>query len=189
MHDLLDQTHRTPSPIPTSSSAWSPPSAASSPSPRSARRRGKPPLLLERPALDTHVLAEIRARSCFTAMSLIFLIAYFHDVGVLRTVGDNGIADPSSISTQRRLYLPPALYASTVNAATSARFSAASDDLKSKNDLKKVIRDQGINYTETARNGKTLSGYVDTGYTQQFGGHAFAIGEPRAAPPGQLQAR
>jgi len=37
-------------------------------------------------------------------------------------------------------------------------------------DLKKVIEDQGINYVETAQKGITLSGYVDTSYTEQFAG-------------------
>jgi len=37
-------------------------------------------------------------------------------------------------------------------------------------DLKKVIEDQGINYVETAQKGITLSGYVDTSYTEQFSG-------------------
>ena len=41
----------------------------------------------------------------------------------------------------------------------------AGDDKK---DLKKVIEDQGINYVETAQKGITLSGYVDTSYTEQF---------------------
>jgi len=43
----------------------------------------------------------------------------------------------------------------------------AGDDQK---DLKKVIEDQGINYVETAQKGITLSGYVDTSYTEQFAG-------------------
>jgi Putative beta-barrel porin-2, OmpL-like. bbp2 len=37
-------------------------------------------------------------------------------------------------------------------------------------DLKKALEDQGINYVETAQKGITLSGYVDTSYTQQFAG-------------------
>jgi hypothetical protein len=37
-------------------------------------------------------------------------------------------------------------------------------------DLKKVIEDQGINYVETAQKGITLSGFVDTSYTNQFAG-------------------
>jgi len=35
-------------------------------------------------------------------------------------------------------------------------------------DLKKVVEDQGINYVQTAQKGITLSGYVDTSYTEQF---------------------
>ena len=41
---------------------------------------------------------------------------------------------------------------------------------KDQKDLKKVIEDQGINYVETAQKGITLSGYVDTSYTEQFAG-------------------
>src|SRR5271156_2791792 len=37
-------------------------------------------------------------------------------------------------------------------------------------DLKKVIEDQGINYVETAQKGITLSGFVDTSYTNEFAG-------------------
>ena len=37
-------------------------------------------------------------------------------------------------------------------------------------DLKKVLEDNGINYVETAQKGITLSGYVDTSYTDQFVG-------------------
>ena len=43
-------------------------------------------------------------------------------------------------------------------------------DAKDQKDLKKVIEDQGINYVETAQKGITLSGYVDTSYTEQFAG-------------------
>ena len=44
-------------------------------------------------------------------------------------------------------------------------------------DLKKVIEDQGINYVETAQKGITLSGYVDTSYTEQFSGSGkFGVG-------------
>jgi hypothetical protein len=42
-------------------------------------------------------------------------------------------------------------------------------------DLKKALEDQGINYVETAQKGITLSGYVDTSFTEQFaGGGRFA---------------
>jgi hypothetical protein len=47
---------------------------------------------------------------------------------------------------------------------------AHADDAKDAKDLKKTIEDQGINYVETAQKGITLSGYVDTSYTEQFGG-------------------
>jgi len=57
-------------------------------------------------------------------------------------------------------------------------------------DLKKVIEDQGINYVETAQKGITLSGYVDTSYTEQFAGsgeYAPATGvagqNPAGGPP------
>jgi hypothetical protein len=53
----------------------------------------------------------------------------------------------------------------------------AGDDQK---DLKMVIEDQGINYVETAQKGITLSGYVDTSYTQQFGGKGTAFGSAQA---------
>ncbi len=49
-------------------------------------------------------------------------------------------------------------------------------DAKDQKDLKKVIEDQGINYVETAQKGITLSGYVDTSYTEQFGGRGTAFG-------------
>src|SRR5579871_4146711 len=48
--------------------------------------------------------------------------------------------------------------------------STTDTDAKDQKDLKKVIEDQGINYVETAQKGITLSGYVDTSYTEQFGG-------------------
>jgi len=52
-------------------------------------------------------------------------------------------------------------------------------------DLKKVIEDQGINYVETAQKGITLSGYVDTSYTEQFAGKGqYAPGTPFAQNPG-----
>ena len=52
----------------------------------------------------------------------------------------------------------------------------ASADAKDQKDLKKVIEDQGINYVETAQKGITLSGYVDTSYTEQFGGRGVGFG-------------
>jgi hypothetical protein len=58
---------------------------------------------------------------------------------------------------------------------------ATSDtDAKDQKDLKKVIEDQGINYVETAQKGITLSGYVDTSYTEQFGGHGTGFGSGQA---------
>ena len=53
-------------------------------------------------------------------------------------------------------------------------------DAKDQKDLKKVIEDQGINYVETAQKGITLSGYVDTSYTEQFGGHGTGFGANQA---------
>jgi hypothetical protein len=53
-------------------------------------------------------------------------------------------------------------------------------DAKDQKDLKKVIEDQGINYVETAQKGITLSGYVDTSYTEQFGGHGTGFGSGQA---------
>jgi hypothetical protein len=41
-----------------------------------------------------------------------------------------------------------------------------------KKDLRKVIENQGNNYVDTAQKGITLSGYVDTQYTEQFAGTA-----------------
>ena len=53
--------------------------------------------------------------------------------------------------------------------------STTDTDGKDQKDLKKVIEDQGINYVETAQKGITLSGYVDTSYTDQFtGSHVFS---------------
>jgi hypothetical protein len=43
-------------------------------------------------------------------------------------------------------------------------------DAKDAKDLKKIIKDQEINYVETAQKGVTLSGYVDVSYTNQFAG-------------------
>jgi len=59
------------------------------------------------------------------------------------------------------------------------------DDAKDQKDLKKVIEDQGINYVETAQKGITLSGYVDTSYTEQFAGRGeYAPGTPFTTNPG-----
>jgi len=62
--------------------------------------------------------------------------------------------------------------------ALTATIAHAGTDQK---DLKKVIEDQGINYVETAQKGITLSGYVDTSYTEQFGGRGTAFGNGQAA--------
>ena len=53
-------------------------------------------------------------------------------------------------------------------------------DSKDVKDLKKVIENEGINYVETAQKGITLSGYVDTSYTEQFGGRGTAFGGDQA---------
>jgi len=47
-----------------------------------------------------------------------------------------------------------------------------------KKNLRQLVKQQGINYTETAKRGLSLSGYVDNSYTQQFGGtgSGFASG-------------
>ena len=58
--------------------------------------------------------------------------------------------------------------------------SDTTTDAKDQKDLKKVIEDQGINYVETAQKGITLSGYVDTSYTEQFGGHGTGFGANQA---------
>ena len=54
-------------------------------------------------------------------------------------------------------------------------------------DLKKVIQRQGINYVESAQKGVTLSGYVDTSYTQQFGGAPSGFGGLTRAGSGTLR--
>jgi hypothetical protein len=56
----------------------------------------------------------------------------------------------------------------------------APTDAKDQKDLKKVIEDQGINYVETAQKGITLSGYVDTSYTTQFGGRGTGFSGEQA---------
>jgi hypothetical protein len=56
-------------------------------------------------------------------------------------------------------------------AATAAPPAAPSAPTQAQQrDLRKVIKDQGIDYVETAKKGITLDGYVDTNYTQQFAG-------------------
>ncbi len=56
----------------------------------------------------------------------------------------------------------------------------AGTDAKDQKDLKKVIEQQSINYVETAQKGITLSGYVDTSYTEQFGGRGTGFGSGQA---------
>ncbi|MCE0496992.1 MAG: DUF4349 domain-containing protein [Methylacidiphilales bacterium] len=65
-------------------------------------------------------------------------------------------------------------------------------------DLKKIVENQGVNYAEAAQKGRTLSGYVDNSYTEQFGGRAtqFPTGGANAdslsavtAAQAQLQAK
>jgi hypothetical protein len=63
-----------------------------------------------------------------------------------------------------------AVLAATVALPALADTTPAPADAKDQKDLKKVIEDQGINYVETAQKGITLSGYVDTSYTEQFAG-------------------
>ena len=64
--------------------------------------------------------------------------------------------------------------------ASPVRINAQTTDAKDTKDLKKVIEDQGINYVETAQKGITLSGYVDTSYTEQFGGRGDGFGGTQA---------
>lgn len=54
--------------------------------------------------------------------------------------------------------------------ASTVVASAADADSKDAKDLKKTIRDQEINFVETAQKGIVLSGYVDVSYTNQFAG-------------------
>jgi Putative beta-barrel porin-2, OmpL-like. bbp2 len=61
---------------------------------------------------------------------------------------------------------------------------AGTDAAPAPKDLKKVMEDQGINYVETAQKGITLSGYVDTSYTQEFAGKAFPFAQPAATTYG-----
>jgi len=60
--------------------------------------------------------------------------------------------------------------ATTATTATTSSEMDGAPDAKDTKDLKKVIQDQGINFVETAQKGITLSGYVDTSYTEQFAG-------------------
>jgi hypothetical protein len=58
--------------------------------------------------------------------------------------------------------------------------NAQTTDAKDTKDLKKTVEDQSINFLETAQKGITLSGYVDTSYTEQFGGRGDAFGSTQA---------
>jgi hypothetical protein len=64
--------------------------------------------------------------------------------------------------------------------ALADEITADAADAKDQKDLKKVIQEQSINYVETAQKGITLSGYVDTSYTEQFGGRGTGFGSGRA---------
>jgi hypothetical protein len=57
---------------------------------------------------------------------------------------------------------------------------AQTTDAKDQKDLKKAVEDQSINFVETAQKGITLSGYVDTSYTEQFGGRGDGFGGTQA---------
>jgi hypothetical protein len=81
----------------------------------------------------------------------------------------------SAVALLGTLALQPAFADETTTTSSvitpSADDSApAPTDPKDQKDLKKVVEDQGINYVETAQKGITLSGYVDTSYTEQFAG-------------------
>src|SRR5476651_2627189 len=73
-----------------------------------------------------------------------------------------------------------ALSAVVLTGAVVLPVMAADTDAKDVKDLKKVIENEGINYVETAQKGITLSGYVDTSYTEQFGGRGTAFGGGQA---------
>jgi len=108
-----------------------------------------------------------------SAMFLALVLAYYHDIHVL-ALGRNGIASPGPIE-EYKTYLPPELFVSKTRL----------DDWKTRQvtraDLKKAIQDQGINYVDTAQKGMTLSGYVDSSSSEEFGGRAIAF--PAASGP------
>jgi Ni/Co efflux regulator RcnB len=64
--------------------------------------------------------------------------------------------------------------------ASPVRLNAQTTDAKDTKDLKKAVEDQSINFVETAQKGITLSGYVDTSYTEQFGGRGDGFGGTQA---------
>jgi hypothetical protein len=89
----------------------------------------------------------------------------------------------SVVALAGAMALPVLADDTTTNATTAP--AAPTTDAKDQKDLKKVIEDQGINYVETAQKGITLSGYVDTSYTEQFAGagqYAAASGGFRQNP-------
>jgi hypothetical protein len=51
-------------------------------------------------------------------------------------------------------------------------------------DLKQVVTDESINFVQTAQKGITLSGYVDTSYTEQFAGRENPFTQPGFTPNG-----
>jgi len=82
----------------------------------------------------------------------------------------------SAVALSGAMVLPALAQTATATGTTTA---------KDQKDLKKVIEDQGINYVETAQKGITLSGYVDTSYTEQFAGAGqYAPAKPFATNPG-----
>jgi hypothetical protein len=72
------------------------------------------------------------------------------------------------------------LKAVSLLAAMPVAALAQTTDAKDTKDLKKAVEDQSINFVETAQKGITLSGYVDTSYTEQFGGRGDAFGGTQA---------
>jgi hypothetical protein len=72
------------------------------------------------------------------------------------------------------------LIAATGLVAMPVTTNAQTTDAKDTKDLKKTVEDQSINFVETAQKGITLSGYVDTSYTEQFGGRGDAFGGTQA---------
>ncbi len=64
--------------------------------------------------------------------------------------------------------------------ADDSATTTTNTDSKDVKDVKKVLESEGINYVETAQKGITLSGFVDTSYTEQFGGRGTAFGPNQA---------
>jgi hypothetical protein len=65
-------------------------------------------------------------------------------------------------------------------AQTATAPATATPPAADQKDLKKVVEDQGINYVQTAQKGITLSGYVDTSYTEQFAGTSAPFAQAAA---------